>query len=168
MLEVSTFSNLYHLQTTMLIDKQNRFICHNCKCIYLLSDSVNVQAVGQTSPKVLFGETSIHEIMCFLSTGTTSHWSTTKLLWHIKTTVLWSDWRKMQNFTVAVAKDYMLINKVWKTNEISYTQQWNQSKPSLNLEKTKILCYSNTKNVAAKTQNLYLNLRLSQDIYGGC
>jgi len=28
----------------------------------------------------------------------------------------------MQNFTVAVAKDYMLTNKVWKTKEISHTQ----------------------------------------------
>jgi len=59
----------------------------------------------------------------------------------------------MQNFTVAVAKDYMLTNRVWKTKEISYTQQWNQSKPSLsNFEKTKILCLSNTKNVAAKSK----------------
>lgn len=110
--------------------------------------------------KVQFGETSIYEIMCFLSTGYASHWSTTKLLRHTKTTVLWSEWRKKQNFTVAVAKDYMSTNKVWETKEISYTQQWNKSTPSLsNLEKIKILWHSNTKNVAAKTKNLYLNLR---------
>jgi len=89
--------------------------------------------------------------------------------WYIKTIVLWLDWRKMQNFIVAVAKDYMLTNKVWETKEISYTQQWNKPKPSLsNLQKTKVLCYSNTKNVAAKPNNLYLILGLSQDIYGGC
>jgi hypothetical protein len=51
MLELPTFSNLYHLQTTMLTEKQTRFTRYNCKCIYLLSDSVNVQAVGQTSQK---------------------------------------------------------------------------------------------------------------------
>lgn len=111
MLEVPAFSNLYHLQTTMLTNKTGLyattasvFIC----CLILLM----YKQWDKPHKKVLFGETSIYEIMCFLSTGTTSHWSTTKLLWHIKTTVLWSDWRKMQNFTVAVAKDYMLTNKV--------------------------------------------------------
>jgi hypothetical protein len=67
---------------------------------------------------------------------------------------------KMQNFTVAVAKDYMLTNQVRRTKK--FHKPNTEINQNLNRLKTKILCCSNNKNVAAKTKNLYLNLRLSQ------